>query len=305
MTFSRDTDPLGLSSSSGSPLGQVGPLPVFSSREQEERQRVIDSPISAVRVKAFREDYLKSRQAIGATEKIFRWCGAFQPERDTKEEAAFGFNRLVSKGPLVEGSNWGDLGGWDFAVAQERYLLGRLQEELSTGVGQTGQTLPEAFARDANGIMHAAASLSARLAEVGFEPSVIVLAADLGGELLIKLEEKVTVQGWQLPEELRTNWILGKYEKQPVLYIGNASLSEVYAVDVRSFATLVQFEPVVDLRFNAIDEAAAQRLLRDKPDLHIGTNELMTRAQLLLYQSYEFRIHNRQAVYSANIMRHP
>jgi hypothetical protein len=115
-------------------------------REAEtERQRqqahVFESPVSKTRVQRFEEDYLKGRREIGATEKIFKHYGAFQHKTVANHLISFGFNSLVNKGPFVDGSNWLDMRGWEFAVAEERYLLKKLHTHLAESTSRTSQTL--------------------------------------------------------------------------------------------------------------------------------------------------------------------
>lgn len=102
-------------------------------------------------------------------------------------------------------------------------------------------------------------------------------------------------------DKLRTNWLLGLYGTSPVLYFGEQGVNSLYVVDVQRFATLVQFEPLVYLQVKAVDEAEAREMLARRPDLGLDMDALRSEAHLLLYQSYEFEIHDRGAVWAAKV----
>jgi hypothetical protein len=267
--------------------------------EQRRHQHIIDSPISEARVQRFKEDYLKGRQDIGATEKIFRHYGAFQQQNERNNRASFGFNMLVYKGPFVDGSNWADLKGWEFAVAEERHLLKNLHDNLAESVIHTGQVLSEIVAPQPEGILNAAKRMADLLGDRA--KSLIVLATHLDTETMLSLNKALTTPGWELGDELKTNWILGKHEHCPVLYLNDPDLDSLYIVDVTRFASLVQYDPLVDLRVLAIDEGSAKRMLEDNADLKLDVNALLSMVHLILYQSYEIQIHDRNAVWAAKV----
>jgi hypothetical protein len=260
--------------------------------EQRRRQHIIDSPVSEARVQRFKEDYLKGRRNIGATEKIFNHCGAFQHRNERNDLATFGFNRLVHKGPFVDGSNWADLRGWEFAVAEERWLLKHLHTHLSESASQSGHVLAYNVPRQPSDILSAADSLAGLLGEQGFEASLVVVATHLDIDTLVALTPALT-------DDLRTNWILGKHGSYPVLYINDHDLDSLYVVDVQRFAKLVQLDPLVELSIQSIDEARAKRMLEDRPDLKLDINALRSMVHLRLYQSYGFEIRDQHAIWAA------
>ncbi len=288
-----------ISSSTGlAPNPPYGTL-VLSASEQQMQRHIVDSPLSTKRKKQFTDDYLRSRQSIGATEKLFKWAEAFEVSPDRNEAASAGFNHLVPKGPFVEGSNWADLGGWDFAVAQEQFLLQRFNSRLVEAVQETGQVLGKLVSLNAGELVQVIGLLSAKLNKAGFNKNAAVIAAELPTELSIALQAKVTKPGWDLPDDLRTNWIIGLYGTLPIVYIRSAQPPSVYVFDVSAYATLVQYAPPLDLRVNEISEADALRLVQERPSTTVS--ELQTKAQLLLYQTYDFTIHDKRAVYAARI----
>ncbi len=248
----------------------------------------------------FKEDYLEGRRDIGATEKIFRHRGAFQYRNDQNDSASFGFDTLVHKGAFVDGSNWGDLRGWELAVAEERRLLKDLHTILEASAGQAGQMLSDNVTRQPSGILGAAAEMTRLLADRGFRANLVVVATSLEIDTLVSLTEALTIPKWQLPDDIRTNWILGKYENCPVLYINDGGLNSLYVVDVPRLATLVQFHPLVDLHVLAIDQERARTILEERPDLKLDLNTVRSMVHLRLYQSYAFETHEPQAVWVAN-----
>jgi len=268
--------------------------------EQRRRQHIIDSPISEARVQRFKEDYLKGRQDIGATEKIFRHYGAFQQQNERNNRASFGFNTLVHKGSFVDGSNWLDLKGWEFAVAEERHLLKNLHAHLAGSSSHTGQVLSGSIARQPDGILDAAKMMDNLLGTPA--KSLIVLATHFDVDTIVSLKKALTTPGWELEDDLRTNWILGKHGDRPVLYINDPDLCHLYVVDLPRLASLVQYAPLVDLQVLTINEAAAKRMLEDNPNLKLDVNTLLSMVHIILYQSYEIQIHDQNAVWVAKFL---
>ena len=271
-------------------------------REQRQRQHIIDSPISENRVQRFKEDYLKGRRDIGATEKVFRYYGALQQQNERNDSASFGFNKFVHKGPFVDGSNWADLRGWEFAVAEERRLLNDLHALLAESVLQTSQTLSDHITRQPDEILSTAARMSDLLIDRGFHGNLIVVATHLEVETIISLKKALTTPSWELTDDLRTNWILGKHTSCPVLYLNDQDLNSLYVVDVPRFASLVQYSPLVDLHVLPIDEETAKRILADKPDLKLDMNTLRSMVHLTLYQSYQIQINDQCAVWATKFV---
>ena len=172
--------------------------------EQRRRQNVIDRPISEARVERFKEDYLKGKRDIGATEKIFSHGGAFQYRNERNELASFGFDRLVHKGPFVDGSNWADLGGWEFAVAEERRLLDNLHTHLETSASQAGQMLSDNITRQPSEILGAANDMIGFLADRGFRANLVIVATHLEIDTQVALTQALTTPGW--PERQAGYW---------------------------------------------------------------------------------------------------
>ncbi|MCW4011781.1 MAG: hypothetical protein NWF07_02185 [Candidatus Bathyarchaeota archaeon] len=264
--------------------------------QQRQQRHILESPLSDTRVQKFKDDYLKSREEIGATEKIFKYYGSFKQQSTLNHLKNFGFNKLVHKGPFVDGSNWSDIGGWEFAVAEERYLLNKLHACLTESTGHTGQTLPTAIAPQPDRIFGAAKQMVDLLGNSG--QNLIILAAHLDIDVIVSLNKVLTTPRWELGDELRTNWILGKYEDCPVLHLGDSTSNCLYVVDIPRFAALVQYDPKVDLQVLAIDEAAAKQILENNPDLKLDISTILSKVHLFLYQSYEIQVLDQKAVWS-------
>jgi hypothetical protein len=267
--------------------------------KQHQQQHILESSISETRVKRFEDDYLKGRRAISATEKIFRHFGAFQHSTSPNRLTSFGFNTLVNKGPFVDGSNWLDLRGWEFAVAEERHLLKKLSTFLAESVSHTGQMLTDTITPQPEGILDATKRMADLLGK--HDKSLIVIAAHLDVDTIVSLDKALTTPGWELGDDLRTNWILGKNVGCPVLHLDDSDSGSLYVIDIPRFASLVQYDPLVDLQVLAIDEATAKRMLEDNPDLKLDVNTLLSMVHLILYQSYEIQVHNQNAVWAAKL----
>ena len=139
--------------------------------------------------------------------------------------------------------------------------------------------------------------MSDLLADLGFRASLVVVATRLNIDTLVALTQALTIPDWQLTDDLRTNWILGKHESYPVLYVNDLDLNSLYVVDVQRFAKLVQFDPLVELSIQPIDDARAKQMLEDRPDLKLDINALQSMVHVRLYQSYGFEIRDRHAVW--------
>jgi len=129
----------------------------------------------------------------------------------------------------------------------------------------------------------------------------MVLATNLDTDVIVAFEKALTTPGWELTSDLRTNWILGLHGTCPVLFFREQDLNSLNVLDVPRFATLVQFDPLVELHLEAVDEARARRILEERPDLELDMDTLRSMAHLRLYQSYEFEINDRSVVWEAKL----
>jgi hypothetical protein len=250
--------------------------------------------VSETRVEQFLNDYLKGRESIGATEKIFRHFSAYGESEETNDKAAIGLNGLLRKGPLVDESDWAPMRGWEFAVAEERHLLGKLESAMADCAQSSNRVEPAEIAREPGAILQTAEHLTRRLSVDGYTPTLIVLAAKLDVDAIVEVEKRLDTPGWELSDELSTNWILGSHQGRIWLYLRDADIPRLYAVDVHAFGRLLQLAPPAEL---AVDDVPVDAPVKQ------GIFDAHDRVHLRLYQSYEFEARECDAVWAANI--HP
>ena len=253
---------------------------------------IADSSLSSARVKEFRLDYLRSRERIGAAEKVFRYFGAFTESSERADEASFGIDAAVRKSAFIDNSGWAPLDAWFFAVAEERYLLQIFEQRLDSCVNSTGQLEPSEVPRRPAEMLAVADRLSDSLSQAGYAPEVIVLAATFDVDFHLELKKHFQTDGWQLSDELRTNWVLGQYHGRIILYVPVAELSALYAVDIQRFGSLLQFHPPVELSVEPIDVATAMKR---------GDLDHRRKVRLRLVQSYDFHVEDQRAVWGARL----
>jgi hypothetical protein len=253
---------------------------------------VIEADVSNQRVRRFLEEYLNGRKDIGATEKVFRAFGAFEDRPEEKDSAAFGFNVILNRGPLLDHSNWAEMSAWSFAVAEERFLLSRLEATIQRSVAKTEQLNSENIKPTATRILSESSDICTRLTETGSTPGLVIIAASLEPDTLHQIESKMDIPPWEMGSELRSNWIIGQRDERIFLYLAHATIPRIYALDVALFGRLIQYRPAVELRVRDVDPAAAfQQGIPDHKD----------RVNLVLYQSYEFRLLDPQAVWATAV----
>ena len=108
--------------------------------------------------------------------------------------------------------------------------------------------LSDNITRQPSEILGAANDMIGFLADRGFRANLVIVATHLEIDTQVALTQALTTPGWQLLDELRTNWILGEHESCPVLYLNNQELHSLYVADLPRLAILVQFRPLVDLQ---------------------------------------------------------
>ena len=108
----------------------------MSELSQTELNDIILKPVSKARKKAFFEGFCADREKAGTTRMLFDRSKALlrKKERPKPEEVSWsGFSLLLRKAPLVDLPNWAPYRTWDFAVAMEKNLLARFEQELREG----------------------------------------------------------------------------------------------------------------------------------------------------------------------------
>lgn len=265
--------------------------------EQQFLRSVAEANISSEREDDFRAGYLKGRAEIGAAEKIFRHFDAFQRVKEPNDSAAFGFNVILPKGPFVEHANWVPADGWEFAVAAERHLFAKFVQELDHAARAAGQWDDVPLHLDAKKILARAKQLSAELSHKNYSPGLIILTGDFNIDFSVDLAKQLMTPGsvpdWELPEALRTHWIIGKHQGQwLVAKFQSEPPNMLFVVDVRRFASLRQHDPEVELQIHPLDRVQA---------LEQGIPHPEHRVNLILYQSYDLKVIDQRAVWGAPV----
>jgi len=251
----------------------------------QDRPPTISAEVSPARAEALLEDFLKGRVDIGATRKLFEHFRAFEERSEESNEAAFGFDVILRKWPLMDRADWAPLRGWNFAVAEERWLMGRVVEALQKCVSSNGaaegSVLPTA-----DSLLTSSMTLAEKLEASGFTPGAVVIATQLSPDTMVQLQKRLDVPKWEMHEELRTNWILGIHHRLVIVYAAGIESHRGFGVDIPAFGRLVQFSPVAELSIE--DVPFAEALKAQVPDPHNSV-------RLKLYQSYAVDVLNCRA----------
>ncbi len=282
------------------------PGPALGTDELRKEEFIIAKQVSERRVDAFLESFLEHRRQTATTESIFKRVGAFTAVHEWNDSVAYGFNVLLLKGPFVEGSNWAPYYTWQFALAAERHLLGRLEallRESASVVDEVHYDWPE--------ILATVDRLSDKLASDAFHASVIVLAGPMETDFAVDLHKHATPD-WELGEQFRSPWIMGAYNDKPIVIVREAESRALYVVDLAEFATLTKYGRDAELHVHPIDEARAREVLAEEPQaitipeggpntLEERIRQLQLRVWVRLYESYDIEVRNPIAVKAAGL----
>jgi ppGpp synthetase/RelA/SpoT-type nucleotidyltranferase len=282
------------------------PAPSIVQPPPKDEVFVQTNPISKGRVDAFRERFLADRRQTAATEILFNRAQALQRAYEWNDKVAAGFNVLTYKGPFVERSNWVPYQTWEFALAAERHLLNRLELLLT----ENAQPRPDAVELNWPAILARVDELVSDLSDRRYNPSVIVIAGQLGFDMMVEVGLKKhpgVLPDWELPSELHALWIEGSYHSIPILNIReSAAPYALYVADLAAFATLTKYSPAAMFSVDEIDEARAREILERKPKavvipegrpdtLEERLRLLQLRVWLRLYESYGIELRDPQA----------
>lgn len=228
-------------------------------RERQKEDFIINAPISEERKDRFIQEFRKDRAEAATLRALFTKVGAFREDATKNSEHSFGFAAFLWKGPFVEESNWGEYRTWDFAVASERYLQGRF-EDLLLKSPTKGETRPEA-----GELAKRCTELVAEAVASQYTPSAFVIAGQLDGNEIVRmqLEYGFTLR-YDVEGSIQSPWILGYFDSKPVLYIREAKVPRVYAVDLARFAALVRYDDI-EFELETIDDNRARKLLQQDP----------------------------------------
>jgi hypothetical protein len=233
--------------------------------EGREDDKIVDSPVSEIRKEAFLREYRADRARASTSEVLFKTAGGFVHSPEPNDAKAFGFNVLLRKGPFVDGSNWAPYTTWEFALAAERALLGRLEGHLRLSAADT---LGPVVERSAEAIVVALSGMHTALSDSGLWPSLFVITGPVATDLKLELYHRVT-PNWTMPEIYRRPWIDGALLEHPILHIqleGQTSPA-LYAADLRRLAQMTKYGEINEFKLETFDEAQAEDLLTRNPAL--------------------------------------
>lgn len=220
---------------------------------------IIDTEISAERKGRFLAQYREDRNKAATLRSLFEGADAFRRVSQRDPKHSFGFATLLRKGPFVEGSNWGEYRTWDFAVACEEYLLS-LFEDILLSAPTFGEIPPRAA-----DLACQCRVLIDEAGKVHFTPSAIVICGQLEGNEAVEMQMRHGfTPRYDVPNGIRTPWILGYFAGKPVVYFREAKKPRLYVVDLAQFAELVQYDDV-EFELEEIDDPRARELLRQYP----------------------------------------
>lgn len=271
-------------------------MAVFDPGREYEQQRqddmIIAADLSPERVEKFRSDYAADRERSATAEMLFDGAGVYEHGENWNDEAAFGFNVLLHKGPFVDNSSWLEYQTWPFAVAMQRRLFTRMEENLLAGAKAVRSHGPKL-----KDMLDAADDLAERMQQFGYNPSLVILAGGLSSELAVEFWQYPAAKpDWDLglPSEL---FILGSYRGILVADLAELSSSGVYVADLSRLGTLTkhgehQFE------VTRIDDKRARTFLRQKemPEDASEIRSLMLQVHLKLYESFSIELKDQGAV---------
>ncbi len=284
-------------------------VPPPTDEELRDDDFIIRTSASEKRKQEFLQSYLEDRSQTGTTKKLFRRAGVFQERAEKNEKLKAGFNVLLRKGPLVEGSRWISYTTWGFAVAAEQYLLRKLEGLLR---GASHHRSPRTLQRNWAAMLAEVDALAEEARRARYEPTLIVVTGSPRTDWLLDLHRHATPE-WDLTEELKSIWIIGSHNDIPILQIGDTDESQLYVVDVAKFATLTQHGEDAEISIEEFDQSRARELLEQRPDLvSVPQNvwdtpderlrQLQLHVGLLLYESYELEVRDPNAVFSAALL---
>jgi hypothetical protein len=258
----------------------------------QQDNMIIDADLSRTRVKKFLADYLVDRGKSATAEMLFDRASAYLEELSWDDEAAFGFNVLLHKGPFVDDSSWFEYRTWPFAVAIQRRLFSKVEEAL-LAAAQADSTHGSGLAD----ILQAADDLAERLRARDYEPSLIIVAGPRSTDLAVEFWKHPSVQpDWELdwPSKL---WILGAYKGIAVVEMPELSRSGLYVADVKRLGSLTRHG---DYQFEVsqINEDRAREIQSDReaPEDKSTIRSLLLQAHLKLYESFSVELRDQTAV---------
>lgn len=296
----------------GMRMGAMAPPPSIVRPPPKDEVLLQTHRISKARADAFLERFLEDRRKTAATEILFKRAEALRRVDGWNDAFAAGFNVLLHKGPFVEGSHWAPYRTWQFAVAMERHLLGRLERLLK----ESAQPWPHDVGLNWPAILRKVDELITELGNRGYTPTAIVVSAQLEPDLIIDfIKHEHVVAHWELPSDLQAPWIEGTYKGIMILNIRETPAAHsLFAADVGAFAMLTKYSPEAQCSIDEIDEGRAKEFLERNPaavvvpegrpdTLDERLRLLQLRVWLRLFESYGIELRDPSAALQVELMR--
>jgi hypothetical protein len=156
-------------------------------------------------------------------------------------------------------------------------------------------------------IVEAADEMMLELRRIGYRPSAIVIAGRPSTEVTVSLTYLVTPD-WELDGVLSATFhILGMHRNVPIFELDHPGPPALYVVDLAAFGRLIRYGETPEFALDPIEQETAATWLQSNPTIisseppfrgfeyeHVA--RLMLRVHLRLYERYELKVKDRQAV---------
>jgi hypothetical protein len=214
--------------------------------------------LQSSRIRNFQLGFEEARRQSGIVEALARRAGVRSLSSEVDSLHAFGA-KIVARGePFEDRGNWAEYRPWEFAVAQERFLLSQLADGLS-GVPTISTSI----------LSHSWLGSVAR--STPFETTLITVEGDIDPNLRTSLflEEAHKNPGYDPLAQFRhslesTLWLLGAVGPTPILWTRHNGPVHVTALELASVVSFRRFAPestgemfVSEVRYTTDEEARA------------------------------------------------
>jgi hypothetical protein len=192
--------------------------------------------LSEERLMRFRDGVRRDRPKAAVTESLFARVGAnFEHSNTVRHELAFGVRGLLSREPFEDRSDWGEYRTWEFALAQERYVLKSLVRSLPVG-------------DPALGVEQVWERLRPRLSQMQAAVDADLVA--ISGAIDKELRDAIVVHGdggwgeggWR--RALASSvWMIGDLDGVPILWAHHEGPTSASAINLRRWARFHRYCP--------------------------------------------------------------
>lgn len=239
-----------------------------------EEIELVNQPLDQEKIRIFNEDVEKSWHESATLRSLFVYYNKYEqrPEVDPPENLhAYGIRELTDKGAYVQQNrinypDWGGAYGRNLAIIEENLFIPELVRFNSTTVLE-------------NDIVSALQKVLADMKAAGYSP-IILSERSVLFELLYKLP--LFQARWRKQNDtVEQLGAIGLYEDSLVFDLGGLTGKRLVIVDIKAFATLVQYRPnekenfPLHISIEEINLERARGILERNPDwaLHPETKE--------------------------------